>query len=208
MKRLEAYEFDRGELDKRLKELALTAQQQPLQSAERQFALTELYAIILDSKKLWYPPKNRFIQDAYDEAKQELWWYVCKFIEKYDPEKGSVIAWVNTMLDRRFYSKALAEIIVRQQNQCLEDRQYKENTSSLLEQVWDYIELDPENIFKQEYIEGHPDANFRALILYRCSDTMWKDISRLLGIKSTTLIRFYQRCLKKFAKKIRDYLTY
>lgn len=212
MKWLEARKFDRVELDKKLKELALTAQQHPLQSAERQSALTELHARILHSKKLWYPSKDKFNQYAYDEAKQELWCYVCKFIEKYDPNKGSVIAWVNTTLDRRFYSKAFVEIKyfneILEQNKCIENSQWKENTPSLLEEIWEYIELDPENIFKQEYIENHPEANFQALILYRRSQVMWKDISSKTNIKTSTLINFYQRCIKKFAPKIKKYLTY
>lgn len=212
MRWLEARKLDRYELDKKLKELAQAAQQHPLESPERQFALTELYATISNSKKLWYPPKDKFNQDAYDEAKQELWYYVCKFIDKYDPVKGSVIAWVNTMLDRRFYSSALAKVedfkIVTKQNECRENSLGEENTPSLIEEFWEYIELDPENIFEREHIKNNPEANFRALTLQRRSQVMWKDISVHLGIKDTTLIKFYQRCVEKFADKIREYLSY
>ena len=95
-----------NELDRTLKQLVLTAKQHPPQSAKRQTALTNIHATILNSKKLWYPPKYQFNEDAYNEAKQELWCYVCKFIEKYDPKKGTVIAWINTLLSKRFYKDA------------------------------------------------------------------------------------------------------
>lgn len=209
MRWFDARRFNRDELDNRLKELALIAQNYLPQSASRRAALTRLHATIINSKKLWYPPKDRFNQYLYDEAKQELWCYVCQFIEKYDPEKGTVIAWVNTLLDRRFYSKAEIEHFktASAQNSCIEANQQEENKPSLLEEVWDYIELDPENIFKQEYVENHPEANFQALTRYRRCKIMWKDISHQMRIKTSTLINFYQRSIKKFAPKIKQYLT-
>lgn len=210
MRWLEAPGFSRDELDKMLKELVLLAQQHPPQSAKRQSALTKLHATILNSRKLWYPPKNRFNQYVYDEARQELWCYVCKYIEKYDPKKGSVIAWINTLLNTRFYPEAQSEYfkITSIQNNCIEISQSKENTLSLIEEVWEYIELDPENIFKLEHIKNHPEANFQALTKYRCSQITWEDISHRTRIKASTLNNFYQRCLKKFAPKIRKYLSY
>lgn len=208
MRWLKAPGFNRDELDESLKELVLTAKQHPTESAERQSALADLYTSVLNSKKLWYPPKHEFNQYVYEEANQELWCYICASIEKYEPEKGSVIAWINTLLNRRFYPEARNEYLktVLIQNEYLETIQKEENTISILEKILEYIELDPENIFNQAHIENHPEANFQTLTKYRRSQLMWKDICDLTGIKESTLINFYQRCIKKFTPKIKEYL--
>ncbi len=209
MRWFDARRFNRDELDNRLKELALIAQNYLPQSASRRAALTRLHATIINSKKLWYPPKDRFNQYLYDEAKQELWCYVCQFIDKYDPEKGEVIAWIKTLLKTRFYPKAETEYfkIISERNSCKETNHSSENKPSLLEEVWDYIELDPDDIFQQECVENHPEANFKVLTRYRRCRIMWKDISEQMMIKASTLINFYQRCIKKFAPIIKQYLT-
>lgn len=209
MRWFDASRFGSDELDNRLKELAITAQNHPPQSRDRRAALTKLHSIVVNSKKLWYPPSNRFNQYIYDEAKQELWCYVCQFIEKYDPQKGEVIAWIKTLLKTRFYPKAEIEYfkITSDQNICKEVSQPEENDPSLLSEVWDYIELDPDDIFQQECVKNHPEANFKVLIRYRRCQIMWKDISEQMMIKASTLINFYQRCIKKFAPIIKQYLS-
>ena len=110
---------------------------------------------------------------------------------------------------RRFYPKAEIEYfkITSAQNICKEVRQPEENDPSLLSEVWDYIELDPDDIFQQECVKNHPEANFKVLIRYRRCQIMWKDISEQMMIKASTLINFYQRCIKKFAPIIKQYLS-
>lgn len=143
------------ELDEQLKQLALTAQQHPLLSDIRRQALTKLISAILHSKKLWVPRQSQLDEEAYDEAKQNLWLYVYEEIEKYNAELGSVIVWVNMLLCRRFYREAKAKLIDKQVNKVadidslLSNYVFIEDESSLINTLWEYIELDPENFSKK-----------------------------------------------------------
>ncbi|MGH7998514.1 MAG: sigma-70 family RNA polymerase sigma factor, partial [Brasilonema sp.] len=87
----------RDELDSHLLQLACVAQRHPPHSQERQIALTKLIHSIVYFGNLWYPSKNQFfsnVQDIYNEARQELFLYICQNIDKYDPERGTVLVWV------------------------------------------------------------------------------------------------------------------
>lgn len=199
-------------LDEQLKQLALTAQQYPLLSDIRRQASTKLICAILHSKKLWVPRRSQLDEEAYDEAKQNLWLYVYEEIEKYNPELGSVIVWVNMLLCKRFYREAKAKFIDKQVNKVvdidslLNNYVSPENSYSLINILWEYIELDPEEIFKKEHIEHHPEANFQALIKLQISGFSRKDISVEWKIKTSTLNSFYSRCLKKFNLNFKKYL--
>ena len=95
-----------NELDEQLKQLAILAQQYPPPTQGRQLALRKLVNGIVQSGRLGRPQRGQFsgsYEDIYDEAVQELLLYICQNVEKYDPERGSVMALVNVLLDRRFF---------------------------------------------------------------------------------------------------------
>jgi len=92
-----------------LKQLALKAQQHPPFTEIRQEAMTELIEKMMNSEQLWYPHPSQLDEEAYRDAQQNLWLYVCQAIEKYNPELGSVITWVNMLMYRRFYREARAK---------------------------------------------------------------------------------------------------
>ncbi|WP_414543899.1 sigma-70 family RNA polymerase sigma factor [Nostoc sp. CCY0012] len=205
----------RKQLDAKLKELAIAAQQYTYFSKEKQIELTRLINAIWQSGKLARPYKGQFhliYEDIYDEAVQNLFFYLCqdKNIHKYDPERGEVIAWVNMLLTKRFFPEAIPKIIGKENEINLDNSQWENIPSSepisLFEQIREYIESDPEIIFRKEHIRGHPEANFQAIAQRRCSGIAWKDISAEWGIGLTSLHVFYQRSLKKFADKFQEYL--
>lgn len=206
----------RKQLDVQLKELALKAQQHPYATKEHRVALTRLMNAIWQSGRLIHPYKGQFqlvYEDIYDEAVQNLFFYLCQNnnINKYDPERGEVITWVNMLLSKRFFPEAIPKVIGKGNEINLEDSHLENISSSqsqpsLSEQIIECIESDPELIFCKEHIKGHPEANFQAIAKRRCSGISWKDISAEWGIGITSLHSFYQRCLKKFTEKLQEYL--
>ncbi|MBH8554933.1 sigma-70 family RNA polymerase sigma factor [Nostocaceae cyanobacterium CENA357] len=205
----------RKQLDAQLKELALAAQRYTDLTKGKRIALTRLMNAIWQSGKLVRPYKGQFqllYEDIYDEAVQNLFFYLCQNnnINRYDPERGEVMTWVNMLLTKRFFPEAIPKVIGKENEINLESSHWETIPSfqpiSLFEQVRECIESDPELIFCKEHIKGHPEANFQAIAQRRCSGISWKDISAEWGIKITSLNTFYQRCLKKFADKLQEYL--
>lgn len=205
----------RNQLDEQLKELAKEAQQHSHGTKERRIALTQLVNAIWQSGRLCHPNSGQFqsvYEDIYDEAVQNLFFYICQNdnIRKYDSERASVIVWVNMLLTRRFFPEAIPKIIGKVNEIYLEtsdlERIKLSEPISLFEQVRQCLEDDPEGLFRSEHIKGHPEANFQAIAKRRYSGVPWKEISAEWGIGLKSLNTFYQRCLKKFAPKFKEYL--
>jgi DNA-directed RNA polymerase specialized sigma24 family protein len=149
-------------------------------------------------------------EDIYDEAVQELLLYICQNVEKYDPERGSVMAWVNVLLERRFFKEAIPKILGKPNLQKmtlsdLDNLAPPEETESLTEILKECIESDPDNLFKKEYLQNYPAANFQVLLQRRFSGKSWKEISAEFDINIKTLSSFYYRCVNKFSSRLREY---
>jgi DNA-directed RNA polymerase specialized sigma24 family protein len=204
------------ELQEQLYLLAKKAQQHPPLSVERQIALTRLIESIMQSGKLSHPQRSQFsanvYEEIYSEAIQELLLYICKNIHKYDPQRGSVMTWVNVLLELRFFKEAAQKkigkgLIVKKTLLDLDNLATPQQPEDLTEILRECIELDSENLFKQEHIENHPQANFQALAMRRISGKYWKEIAAEFDIKITTISSFYYRCLKKFSPNLKDYCS-
>ena len=205
----------RNQLDEQLKDLVLVAQQHPHGTLERRIALTQVVNAIWQSGRLCHPYKSQFqgvYEDIYDEAVQSLFFYICQNdnIRKYDSERASVMAWANMLLERRFFPEAIPKIIGKKTETHLKQFDLENIKSSeplsLVEQVRQCIEDDPEGLFRNEHIKTHPEANFQAIAIRRYSGFSWKEISSEWDIELKSLNSFYQRCLKRFAPKIKEYL--
>ena len=202
-----------NELDEQLKQLAISAQQHPALTQGRQLALRKLVNGIVQSGRLCRPQGGQFsgsYEDIYDEAVQELLLYICQNIEKYDPERGSVMAWVNVLLERRFFKEAIPQILGKPNLQKmtlsdLDNLAPPEETESLTEILKECIESDPDNLFKKEYLQNYPAANFQVLLQRRFSGKSWKEISAEFHINIKTLSSFYYRCVNKFSSRLREY---
>jgi DNA-directed RNA polymerase specialized sigma24 family protein len=201
------------ELEERLKQLSITAQQHPPLSQQRQTALRELVTGILRSGRLCHPQRGNFLgfyDDIYDEALQELLLFVCQKIDKYDPERGTVMAWVNMLMERRFFREAIPRVMGKQETKRLslvelDHLAAPETTGTLTDALKECIELDPENILKGEHIEHHPAANFQTLLKRRMLGQSWKEIAAEFDVKIPTVSGFYYRCLTKLSPKLREY---
>ncbi|HEY9674765.1 MAG TPA: hypothetical protein V6D11_25220 [Waterburya sp.] len=213
---LRNYAFRKILDDAQLKKLAIEAQRHPPHTELRQQALGELIEAIRLSGKLLRPYRASFSPQfynlVYDEAVNKTLVYVCRNIDKYDPERGGkkFMNWVNFRLDKVFIESchefsepnsmglpSLAD---------LEQIVQPEEPPSLLEIIRECLEEDAENIFKKAHIRNRPDANFSAIALARFSGESWEDISGHFGIPLPTLSSFFQRCCEKFRSKLSQYL--
>lgn len=203
----------KDELDEQLKQLAISAQHYPPLTSKRQLALTLLVQAILKSGRLCHPYRHQFLnryEEIYEEALQELLFYICQHIDKYNPERGSVMAWCNVLLERRFFKEAIPKVLDKQGIQKmslseLDNLASPEEPPVLTEILRECIEADPENLFKREHVENHPEANFQALARQRMLGKSWKEISAEFNLRSTTVSSFYSRCLNKFSQTIKRY---
>ena len=202
-----------NELDEQLKLLAISAQQHPPLTQGRQLAVRKLVNGIVQSGRLCRPQRGQFsgsYEDIYDEAVQELLLYICQNIEKYDSERGSVMAWVNVLLERRFFKEAIPKILGKPNLQKmtlsdLDNLAPSEETESLTEILKECIESDPDNLLKKEYLQNYPTANFQVLLQRRFSGKSWKEISAEFDINIKTLSSFYYRCVNKLSLRLREY---
>ncbi len=200
--------------DVQLSNLAIEAQRQPPHSELRKYALGELIEAIRLSGKLAHPHRARFSPQfydlIYDEAVNKTLTYVCRKIDKYDPERGQLITWVNFRLDRIVIESCREFKAPNIQDlpslPALEEIVQPEEPPSLFERIRECLEEDAENIFKQVYIRNRPDANFSAIALARFSGQSWEDISAKFRIPLPTLSRFFQRSCEKFRGKFKQYL--
>lgn len=223
------------QLDKRLLELAKSAQQHPSGSKERRIALTKLVEEInRQSNRLTRPNSNRYPANLCPEifviALQKILFFIYQpgnNIDGYNPQEGKVRTWLNVKLDRRFFKESYNELLgvkvvagqfVTIPNfsdledsglNILENIPSPDESTSLTQSeiIKKCIEEDPEGIFRNECIGNNPRANFRAIALKRFEGNSWQEISEELGIDAlSTTSSFYSRCVKKFAPKIKAYL--
>jgi hypothetical protein len=214
-----------NEVDSCLKQLAIEAQRHPPKTKERQQALAKLLIAIQQSGKLSRPYLGQFrglYEEIYAEAKQRLFHHICENLDNYDPQR-EVLQWANFLLKKRFFVEASRDLMptlpkgvdARQIKRLTIDDLDRNNPldinsqliHSLSQEVIQYIQADPEGIFKGAHISKKPGANFQFLALKIVSGYSWKEISAELEIKIPTLSSFYQRCLTKFGPKFKEYLS-
>ncbi|MEB3277679.1 MAG: sigma-70 family RNA polymerase sigma factor [Lyngbya sp.] len=206
--------------EQQLQALALEAQQHPMDTTARQISLSKLIDTIYRSRQLTRPYQGQFqgvYEDIYQEAVQNLFLYICKNIDKYDPQRGEFMTWVNMLLSRRFFREAIPKVIgtaneINLESSILEnmedlatkEREDEDNYIRAFQKIRQYIEIDPKGIFRQAYIKKYPQANFREIAMKRWSGISWKDISDDFNIPVATLSNFYQRNLEKFRPELRE----
>ncbi|MDJ0616522.1 MAG: sigma-70 family RNA polymerase sigma factor [Calothrix sp. MO_192.B10] len=222
-------------LDERLQQLALeakelaeAAKENPAKIRAKQQALTRLVSALQSSGKLVRPQPGQFqgfYKEVHAEGLQRLFVHICKKIVNYDPEKGEVLQWANFLLKRQFYPEAAKEFFPtlpkgvdpRGVKRLTLDDLDRENPTSVIpqqipllsQQIIQCLEEDPEGIFRNTYIKSCPIASFQIIAIQRLSGYSWEDISQTFdpAIPIPTLSSFYQRCVTKFAPKLKEYLS-
>lgn len=206
--------------EQQLQQLALQARQYPVGTTARRMSLSKLIDIIYRSNQLTRPYQGQFqgvYEDIYQEAVQNLFLYICKNIDRYDPERGAFMTWVNMLLNKRFFREAIPKIIgktheINLESSVLENLEdvavkKREETDDYISDFLNirrYIEIDQKGIFRQAKIKKYPQVNFREIAMKRWSGISWKEISEEFNIPIATLSNFYQRSLEKFRDELRD----
>lgn len=200
-----------------LRQLIQEACSHPPGDLKRQRALTQIIRLV--THRLW-----RENTPNYQDALQQTWVFFCQNIcesttgERYDPERSSVVTWLNYYLKRRLQDafinsqKQQARRATPQLRQSrsgdvelidpIENLAAQPETPSLLDEVRTWAEDDISGELGQVHIEGHCQVTVQLLILKRLPpETSWKQLSAELGLSISTLSSFYQRqCLPRLRK--------
>lgn len=209
-------------LDDELRRLVEAAQRQPPGSRDRRKRLAELISVLQASKQLTRPQRGQFqgfYEEIYQDALQRLFTYICDRIDTYSPKRGRVLQWVNFYLSKRFFTEASRDIMpvlpagidartVKRfsiDDLDIHDPNAASSQTNTLpsEEVIHYLQEDPEGLFRSTHIENHPQASFQHIALSRLNGYSWKELSTELGPGISSLSTFYQRCIKRFAPKIK-----
>lgn len=211
-------------IHEKLKQLALEAQRHPPLNHNRQRALNQLAREIYQLKKinsslLFHPQRGKWLQEIYDELYQEALQktciYVCQKIDNYKPEHP-VMAWVNFTLKNRF-----SDIAKEYKNRCISilsldelDKYIITKVSKepppeipLAQQLREFLEEDPENLFKSDRMRNRPEVTFQFLAIAKFVEgKTWQEISEDLEIPMGSLAAFVTRRLQKLKPYFQKYL--
>ncbi len=203
------------DFDRRLQQFALEAQKHPPKSRQRQRALNELVHLIMQFGQIAHPQRGLWTpdvyEDLYNETLQKTWLYIFHNIEKYRSEHA-VMAWVNNLMKhhfndvvREYKNRRMVPIL------SLSELEYRftsnEETLDDAKMLQQFLEEDPENLFRTAHIRGRPDVTFQFLALARfVEDRSWDELSQSLRISPQTLCSFFKRKLRNFQSYFDKYL--
>ena len=199
-----------------LSQLVREACEYPHGSSQRQKKLTQIIRLV--NNKLW--KENT---PYYEDALQETWVYFCQNIceaktaKVYDPDRASVITWLNNYLKWRLKDgyikvekqrKQTAPVRVDEDNRIItpvDNLPAKPDIPNILEEVENWVLQDSDRKLRQTYLDNHPQITCQLLILKRLPHpTPWKSLAEQYGISAGTLSSFYQRkckpLLREFSK--------
>ncbi len=201
-------ENSRQSLDDKLRQLVAEARKYPPGHLKRQKSLTQIFRLVHESRKLWYENTP-----YYEDALQQTWAFFCQNVcepgtgEQYDPDRSSVITWLNQYLKWRLKDFRTAYQIQRGQMLSTWASGMINKTSDptvnlvappeippILEDTRQWAETDLTGALANTHIQGRPDVNCKVLILKRLPpETPWEQLSAEFGIGISTLSSFYQR---------------
>ncbi|MBT9313666.1 sigma-70 family RNA polymerase sigma factor [Leptothoe kymatousa] len=191
---------------KQIQDLVAEACRHPVGSAIRQKRLTQIIRLVAD--QLW----NEQVP-YYQDALQQTWIYFCQNLCEsntgctYDPEKASVVTWLNNYLKFRLKDKYIARQAEKHRNidksknpkgsmdkptDPIDRLEAQPDIPPILDEVQQWAATDPR--LEKIHIKGRPEITGRLLILKRLPpEVPWKDLSAELNISIGTLASFYQR---------------
>lgn len=202
-----------NKLSQSLSQLVQEACQHPHGSRERQKKLTTIIRLV--NSRLWHENTP-----YYEDALQETWMYFCRNIcdgnsgKVYDPDKASVVTWLNNYLKWRLKdglirtSKEKQQIVtpsVDENNHIIDwiaNLPAKENVPPILEEIEKWAMEDSQNSLRSIHVRNHPQITAQMLIIKRLPpETEWSQLAEEYGVAVGTLSSFYQRKCKPLLRK-------
>ncbi|NET57700.1 MAG: sigma-70 family RNA polymerase sigma factor [Symploca sp. SIO2E6] len=207
-------------IEEQLRRLVEEACSYPPGSPQRRKILTKIIRLL--SKKLWqeYTP-------YYQDALQQTWIYFCQNIcegknntgKAYDPERATIVTWLNYYLKRRLQDFRIEAQKQREKTvnittehpgdgspttDLVENLAAEPGVPPLLEQLSQWVQTDPDGELRRIHIKDS-QVTAQMLIQRRLPpEATWKDLAAELGLPISTLSSFYQRkclpLLRKFAE--------
>jgi hypothetical protein len=184
--------------EEQLKALAIHVQQQPSESLSFQKAIDVLIRALLLSNRLKKRPEW-VSEEAYREAQCLLQLWIYQNIQRFDPSRGSFMAWINFHFDKRHFAEA-TELKRNKQfgfttnvdDLDLPSTSFDNSSESNL-LVWlqeDYIFRIPNR--------DNPEVTFLDLVLARSLNQSWQDIADQFGFNwFTTPHKFFKQWLDR-----------
>lgn len=193
-------------LNQQLQQLVAQACEYPAKSLMRRQKLNEVVRLVMKSGKLW-----KEHTPYYNDALQQTWLYFCRNPEQYNPERGSVIAWINNCLKwrlqdiRSLTAQAQAKNVSAPMPETEETTDPIENLPAdpdiphILEETYQWVQTDPDGELTSTHVKGRPDVTCQILILRRLPpETPWKTIAFEFNLPPSTAPNFYKReCLPR-----------
>ena len=199
-----------------LAQLIREACRYPYGSSQRQKKLTQIIRLL--ESKLWQENTA-----YYEDALQETWIYFCQNIcegktaKPYNPERASVVTWLNNYLKWRLKDgyirtakqrKQTASSRVDESNKIIDpvdSLAAKPDIPPILEEVKKWALQDSDRQLRRIHLDNHPHITCQLLILKRLPpETPWKTLAEEYQVSAGTLSSFYQRrckpLLREFSK--------
>lgn len=194
------------ELEAKILQLIQETCQHPSGSLARQKGLNQIILLIQKTGKLL---RGTGIPDA-EEALQETWWFFCRNLceatsakEPYNPDKSSVITWINNYFSYRLQDKRISYYEQKSKFDFFLEENDQIDPASLipapteprpiLNEIQEWLKTNSPEL-KRIHIRNRPDVNSYILITRRLPpEKSWLDLSVEFGIPVATLSNFYQR---------------
>jgi hypothetical protein len=194
------------ELEAKILQLIQETCQHPTGSLARQKGLNQIILLIQKTGKLL---RGTGIPDA-EEALQETWWFFCRNLceatsakEPYNPDKSSVITWINNYFSYRLQDKRISYYEQKSKFDFFLEENEQIDPANLipapteprpiLNEIQEWLKTNSPEL-KRIHIRNRPDVNSYILISRRLPpEKSWLDLSVEFGIPVATLSNFYQR---------------
>ncbi|MBS9389232.1 MAG: sigma-70 family RNA polymerase sigma factor [Dolichospermum sp. WA123] len=194
------------ELEAKILQLIQETCQHPTGSLARQKGLNQIILLIQKTGKLL---RGTGIPDA-EEALQETWCFFCRNLceatsakEPYNPDKSSVITWINNYFSYRLQDKRISyyeqkskfDFFLEENDQLDPANLIPAPTEPrpILNEIQEWLKTNSSEL-KRIHIRNRPDVNSYILITRRLPpEKSWLDLSVEFGIPVATLSNFYQR---------------
>lgn len=187
--------------------------------------LSRLIAAIWHSDRLSHPQRGMWPPELYrelhGEAVQRTLMEICQKIDDYNRDY-SVLAWVNYRLKKRFidvvrdYQKKGITYSPRSQRDLavsmpsiddLDAYFAVEDSVSDAQLLQQFIDDDPEHLFRSAHVKNRPEVTFQALAKARLVEQQtWEEIASECQISVQTLCSFFNRRLRKLIPYFQKYL--